>query len=146
MPAGRSPLLLAAAFYALVVTAILSASEWTLPPVLLTIQLVFLAAVVTVVALHMVDKRERAVQTLTALYATSGVMSLVPLLLRGLVGLGFDFVLNTLLIILFFWSFAIDAFIFSRALNSNMWMGLFVSVTLFILTQFLLNPWQVLPA
>ena len=138
--------MLSAAFYALVVTNVFNLTEWTLSPILLTIQVVFVMAVVTVVALRMVDKGERAVQTLTALYATSGVMSLLPVLLQPLAGLGVDFLLNIVLIILFFWSFAIDAFIFSRALNTNMWMGLFVAVTLFILNQFVLSPWQVLPA
>ncbi|GAB4183580.1 MAG: hypothetical protein Tsb002_05860 [Wenzhouxiangellaceae bacterium] len=144
MPAQRPYLILAAAFYSVVVLIVFSVTEWRLSPLLLTLQAMLSIALATGLILHLAGHGSRLRQTLTALYATSAMMSLVPLLMQPLINGDIvpSVVINAVILIMFFWSFAIDSHIFSRSLQVSMWIGLLISIVLFLFNQILLTPWQ----
>jgi hypothetical protein len=150
LPSGRSYLLLAAGFYGLVFVAVFSLTEWTLPPVVLAIQSLLFVAITTTLLLRMAKRHARVQQTQMAIYSSSGMLNLLILLLQHVVLNVGDSILvpvtYTFLLVLIFWSFAIDAHIYSRALDTSMWMGLFVAVMFLILNQLMITPWQVLPS
>lgn len=144
MPLGRSYLLASATVHCIVLVILHSLSQWIAPPyVVALLSTLFLALIVSII-LTLAGHSLRVQQTLTALYASSALVNLVLLILIALSDVSgfFILLLNAVALVLICWSFAVDAFIFSRALNLNMWLGLLVAIFVFITHQATLGAWQ----
>jgi len=73
-------------------------------------------------------------QTVAALFGTSAVLSLLTLPLTTLAGDGVSPLAAVVLLLAFFWSFAVDAHIWRNALQVGFSLGLLVAVLIFAFT------------
>ncbi len=91
---------------------------------------------------------ERFVQTATAIFGTSAIISLgsLPLVAiswllqtSGVEASGIHMLLFTLVVFLYIWSVAVDGWIFSNAMNISMGFGLFWAILLELVNMLLFN-------
>ncbi len=134
LPAGRTVLLASLALYVLVAAVSLNTGRTPEQPTAVLVLAAGLPLILVWIVLKVKSLVSRWEQTLSALYGTSALLSLVTL------PLNFDaspepaapVVLISLLI--FLWSFAVDAHIWRNALETSFAAGLAVAMLLFVFT------------
>ncbi|NBD96302.1 MAG: hypothetical protein GVY11_07505 [Gammaproteobacteria bacterium] len=139
LPAGSNALALAIGLYTLASGASLMAGEQPPGnPIGILLLAILLPMVLTRIVLSLRGRPARWIQTLTALFGTSALISLVSLPL-SLGGGEPSQPLIVASLVLFIWSFAVDAHIWRHALDTIYPVGLAVAVLLFALSMFVIT-------
>lgn len=132
LPAGRSTLLASLGLYMLVAAISLNTGRSLEHPTLVLLLASGLPLLLVWIVLRLRQRPARWAQTLSALYGTSALLSLanLPLNLQASAEPAAPLVLFSLLI--FLWSFMVDAHIWRHALDTSLAGGMAVTVLLFI--------------
>jgi len=142
LPAGSRPLTLALACY-VVVTALslsLSNSEGGPANPITALALATLLPMVLIrIVLGLRAYPARWAQTVTALFGSSALISLLSLPLGASAGSEPGPIVVAASLVLFFWSFAVDAHIWRHALDTSFAAGLAVAVLLFAISMYLIT-------
>lgn len=140
LPAGASALVLSVVLYIAVTGLSLSLGETTGNGALVIVLAVVLPLVLVRIVLALRGRPARWLQTVTALFGTSALLSALALPLSALAGNGDPAVIPALAsLALFAWSFAVDAHIWRHALDVAFVTGLAVAVVLFALSLFVIS-------
>lgn len=140
LPAGNLPLAVAVAGYCIVTAFSLSIGETPDRPMLIVILAVALPLVLVRIVLGLRGHPARSPQTLTALFGTSALLSILSLPVSSLTAAGETPPLAVLAsLALFAWSFVVDAHIWRHALEVTFSTGLAVAVVLFALSLFVIS-------
>lgn len=139
LPAGHLPMLLAIIFYAAVSTVSMNLSGTADNPVGVVLLAVLLPLILVRIVLTLRGKPARWPQTLTALFGTGALLSLVSLPLGLATGSEPSAPVVMASLVLFFWSFAVDGHIWRHALDTNFTTGLAVAVILFGISMFVIS-------
>lgn len=135
LPAGNAALLLAAGLYLAATGASLSLGEGTDNPIGVLALALLLPLILVRIVLGLRGRPARWTQTLSALFGTSGLLSLLSLPLAGFSGSEPGPVVMVTSLVLFFWSFAVDGHIWRHALDTSFAVGLAVAVVLFAVSM-----------
>jgi hypothetical protein len=142
LPAGTGPLLAATMLYAAATGLSISIGEGPDNPAGILLLAVALPLVMTRIVLSLRKRPARWIQTVTALFGTSGLLSLLSLPL-ALSAEGASAspapILTIASLVLFFWSFAIDGHIWRHALDTSFAAGLAVAVVLFAVSMYVIT-------
>lgn len=139
LPAGRAWLAICVLLYLVVTTLSFSAREGPDNlPVILGLA-VILPMILCWIVLKLGNKLPRWEQTLSALFGTSALMSLLTLPISLAGGSEPPPPLALAMLAAFFWSFAVDAHIWRHALQVSFSTGLALAVVLFAATLFVIN-------
>lgn len=140
MPAGVAPLVLAILLYVAASAASLGLGQGPENPAAVLLLAVLLPLVLVRIVLSFKGYPARTTQTLTALFGSGALLSLIALPL-GLVGGGESMPEPLVLasLVLFIWSFAVDAHIWRHALECSFAVGLAVAVVLFTISMFMIT-------
>ncbi len=140
MPSGSAPLVLAIMLYVATSAASLGLGGSAENPGAIVLLAVLLPLVLVRIVLSFKGHTARTTQTLTALFGSAALLSLLGLPL-GLAGGGEQVpaVLVLASLVLFIWSFAVDAHIWRHALGTSFAVGLAVAVVLFIISMFIIT-------
>jgi len=139
LPAGRSALALTIIAYVAVTAFNLSRGEGHPTPVLVLILAVGLPLVLTWIVLKLRQRLERWEQTLTALFGTNALLSIITLPLSLAAGSEPNAALALVLLASFFWSFAVDAHIWRNALEVSFSVALVITMLLFVISLFVIT-------
>lgn len=139
LPAGPGPLMLAMTLYVLATTVSLSLGEGPGNPILTLVLAVFLPLILARIVLGLRGHPARWGQTVSALFGTSGLLSLLSLPMAAAAGTEPDALLTIVSLVVFFWSFAVDAHIWRHALGVSFAAGLAVAVILFALSIYIIT-------
>lgn len=139
LPAGRSLLPTCLILYLLVTTVSLGAGQRpeNLSLVLTLAALVPLA--LSWIVLKLVNRLARWEQTVSALFGTSALISLLSLPLSLMIEAQQTPMLALMLLATLFWSLAVNAHIWRNALDRGFATGLALAVILFVATLFVIN-------
>ena len=134
LPPGRSPLLTSLSLYIVVAAISLNTGRTLENPTLVLLLAAGLPLLLTWIVLKLRQRLARWEQTLSALYGTSALLSLasLPLNLQAGPEPAAPLVLFSLLV--FLWSFIVDAHIWRHALDTSLAGGMAVTVLLFLLS------------
>lgn len=139
MPAGVVAPFLATGFYMAATALSLSIGEGPDNPVgVLTLAVALPLALVRIV-LGLGGHPSRWGQTLTALFGTSGMLSLLSLPLAIAGSTEPSPVATVASLVLFFWSFTVDGHIWRHALDTSFAVGLAVAVVLFAISMYVIT-------
>ncbi len=138
LPAGRATLLFTIALYVAVTAFNLQRGESHPAPVLVLVLAVGLPLILVWIVLRLKQFTARWEQTLTALFGTSALLSILTLPI-SLAAAGTNSPLTILVLLSFFYSFAIDGHIWRHAMEVSFAAGLAISVLLFVLSLFLIS-------
>lgn len=139
LPVGNRVLLACLGLYALVTgISLIDSSREIHPALLLSIALAVPLALSWIV-LKSRGLTARWEQTVSALFGSSAVLSILTLPLNLLSGEQPPALLAFVLLLVFFWSFAVDAHIWRHALNVAYSTGLAVAAIFFGITLIVLN-------
>jgi hypothetical protein len=142
LPAGTLPLLAATILYVAATGLSLSIGESPDNAAGILLLAVALPLVLTRIVLALRKRPARWIQTVTALFGTSGLLSLLSLPL-ALSAEGASAspapILTIASLVLFFWSFAIDGHIWRHALDTSFAAGLAVAVVLFAVSMYVIT-------
>lgn len=139
LPAGYLPMLLAIGFYAAVSAVSMNLSETAEHPLRVVVLAVLLPLILVRIVLTLKGKPARWAQTLTALFGTGALLSLLSLPLGLITGSEPSAPVVVASLVLFFWSFAVDGHIWRHALDTNFTTGLAVAVILFGISMFVIS-------
>jgi len=139
LPAGASALSLAIALYALASGASLVLGEGPEHPAGILLLAIILPLVLTRIVLSLRGRPNRWMQTLTALFGTSALLSFISLPLSLAGGQQPPDALIVASLVLFIWSFAVDAHIWRHALDASFAVGLAVAVVLFATSLYVIT-------
>ncbi len=141
MPAGVVAPTLATGFYLVATALSLSVGEGPENPVGVLVLAVVLPLALVRIVLGLRGHTSRWGQTLTALFGTSGLLSLLSLPLAIAAGGGTEPnpVVTVASLVLFFWSFAVDGHIWRHALDASFAVGLAVAVVLFAVSMYVIT-------
>lgn len=144
LPSGNRVLLTCLGLYALITSVSLMNSARDIHPALLLAIAMVVPIVLAWIVLKWRGLTARWEQTVSALFGSSAVLSIISLPLNLLSGDQPTALPALVLLVVFFWSFAVDAHIWRHALNVAYSTGLavaaiFLGVTLIIL-NFLAGP------
>lgn len=139
LPAGHLPMLLAIGLYMAVSAVSMSLSETAENPLGVVLLAVLLPLVLVRIVLTLKGKQARWLQTLTALFGTGALLSLLSLPLALSNGSEPPAPVVIASLVLFFWSFAVDGHIWRHALDTNFTTGLAVAVLLFAISMFVIS-------
>jgi len=134
LPAGRSVLLACLTLYVLIAAVSLNTGRSPENPTAVLVLASALPLVLVWIVLRLRARLSRWEQTLSALYGTSALLSLLTLPFNfnaGAEPTGFVVVVS---LVVFFWSFAVDAHIWRNALEISFGAGLAVAMLLFVIT------------
>lgn len=134
LPAGRSVVLACLAFYVLIAAIALNVGRTPANPTAVLVLATALPLLLVWIVLKLRDRVMRWEQTLSALYGTSAILSLVTLPINMNAGSEPSAPVLIISLGVFFWSFAVDAHIWRNALDTSFGAGLAVAMLLFILT------------
>ena len=134
LPAGRSVVLGMLAFYVLIAALSLNLGRTPESPTAVLLLATGLPLVLVWIVLRLKDRVSRWEQTVSALYGTSALLSLISLPLNLDPGAEPAPGLVLISLLLFLWSFAVDAHIWRNALDTSFAAGLGVAMILFIFT------------
>lgn len=139
LPAGPAALSLAVMLYVAASAASLAAGQTPDHPVGILLLAVLLPLVLCRIVLSLRGRPARWEQTLTALFGSGALLSLIslPLSLGGGPEPAAPMVVASL--VLFIWSFAVDAHIWRHALDASYAVGLAVAVVLFAVSMFVIT-------
>lgn len=137
LPAGSRPLTLAMAFYVAATAMSLSLGEGGPDnPVAALALATVLPMILVRIVLGLRGRPARWSQTLAALFGSSALITLLSMPLGASAGGEPDPVLVIASLVLFFWSFAVDAHIWRHALDTTFAAGLAVAVLLFTISMY----------
>lgn len=140
MPAGTLPLLLAVTLYVAATGLSVSIGDGLDNPLAVVVLAVALPLVLARIVLTLRGRPARWKQTVTALFGTSGLISLLSLPLTASADAsGANAVPAIAGLVLFFWSFAIDGHIWRHALDISFAAGLAVAVLLFAISIYVIT-------
>lgn len=134
LPAGRSVLLACLSFYVLI--AALSLNIGTTPdnPTAVLVLAAGLPLILVWMVLRVRNRISRWEQTLSALYGTSALLSLITLPLNFTADTEPSGAVVVISLLVFFWSFVVDAHIWRHALELSFAAGLAVAMLLFVIS------------
>ncbi|AKS40655.1 hypothetical protein [Wenzhouxiangella marina] len=139
LPAGRSTLLFCVTAYVAITAINLGRGEPHPQPVLVLLLAVGLPLLLVWIVLKLRHRPARWEQTLSALFGTSALLSILTLPLSLAMSGSAANPLAFLLLLSFFWSFAVDAHIWRSALEISFAAGLAVAVLMFLFSLFLIT-------
>ncbi len=134
LPPGRSVLLASLAFYVLIAALSLNLGRTPQSPTAVLVLAAGLPLILVWVVLQLKNRLSRWEQTLSALYGTSALLSMASLPLNLQTGAEPTPPLVMISLVIFLWSFAVDAHIWRNALDTSFAAGLGVAMILFIFT------------
>jgi hypothetical protein len=134
LPPGPSVLLAALAFYMLTAALSLSMGSTAGSPTTILLLATGLPMLLTWIVLRLNARVGRWEQTLSALYGTSALLSLLSLPLNMQAGTEPPPPLVLLSLVIFLWSFAVDAHIWRNALETSFATGLAVAMVMFVVS------------
>ncbi len=134
LPAGRSVLLACLFLYVLVAALSLNIGRTPDNATAILILAAGLPLLIVRVVLHLRRRINRWEQTLSALYGSSALLSLITLPFGLDTGDEPSQAALVISLLVFFWSFMVDAHIWRHALDASFAAGLFVAVLVFIFT------------
>ena len=132
LPAGPSVMLATLAGYMLVAAVSLTTGTPPASPTTVLLLATGLPMLLTWVVLRLRSRVSRWEQTLSALYGTSALLSLLSLPLNLQAGAEPAPPIMLISLVIFLWSFAVDAHIWRHALNISFAAGLAVAMILFV--------------
>ncbi len=139
LPAGRSALAVTILAYAALTAFNLGRGEGNASPIPVLILAVVLPLVTVWIVLKVRKHTERWEQTLTALFGTNALLTLLTLPFSLAAGADPNAALALLLLASFFWSFAVDAHIWRHALEVSFATALLITVLLFVVSLFIIT-------
>jgi hypothetical protein len=139
LPAGRAVLVLCVLIYLVITTLSFSAGERPDNLGLVLALAVSLPLILCWIVLKLANKLARWEQTLSALFGTSALLSLLTLPVSLAASGEPSAPMALIMLATFFWSFAVDAHIWRHALAVSFSTGLAVAVILFAVTLFVIN-------
>lgn len=139
LPAGRATMLACIALYAMVTALGLGLRETDNSPVLVLLVAVAVPMIAARLLLMWRKHTARYEQTLSALFGTSALLSAITMPLGQAGGSEPPVLTALVLLVVFFWSFAVDAHIWRHALEIAFSSALALSVILFALSLLLIN-------
>ena len=134
MPAGRSVLLACLFFYVLIAAISLNIGRTPENPTAVLVLAAGLPLALVWIVLRLKDRVERWEQTLSALYGTSALLSLITL------PFNFDTTdepsqaVIVISLLVFFWSFIVNGHIWRHALDTSFAAGLAVAMLVFVMS------------
>ncbi|MFP4208328.1 MAG: hypothetical protein ACLFSC_06670 [Wenzhouxiangella sp.] len=134
LPPGPSVLLAVLAFYMLVAALSLNMGSPSGSPTTILLLATGLPMVLTWIVLRLKSRVSRWEQTLGALYGTSALLSLLSLPLNVQAGTEPAPPVVLLSLLIFLWSFAVDAHIWRHALEVSFAAGLAVAMIMFLIS------------
>jgi hypothetical protein len=139
LPAGRPVLLTCMALYIVVTSFSLSASQASGNILAVLSIAVTLPLLLCWIVLKLANRLARWEQTVSALFGTSALLSLLTLPVSLMAGNEPTPPAALFLLAAFFWSFAVDAHIWRHALTVSFSTGLALAVVLFAVSLFVIN-------
>ncbi len=139
LPAGRATLLICISLYVMVTALSLGLRETDSNPVLVLLVAVAVPLIAARLLLAWRRRPTRYEQTLSALFGTSALLSAITMPLSQAAGTEPSVPVALALLLIFFWSFAVDAHIWRHALDIVFSSALALTVILFALSLFLIN-------
>jgi hypothetical protein len=139
LPAGTPALLVAVLAYLAVTTFNLNRGEGHPSPVPVLLLAAGLPLILTWIVLKVRNRTARWTQTLTALFGTNALLSLITLPFSLAAGNDPGTGLALVLLTSFFWSFAVDAHIWRHALDVSFAAALVVTMLLFVTSLFIIT-------
>lgn len=139
MPTGTLSLMLAMTLYVLTTAVSISVGEGPENPVATLALAVVLPLLMARIVLGLRGHPARWSQTVTALFGTSGLLSLLLLPMAAATGTEPAPLLTIASLVLFFWSFAVDAHIWRHALDTSFAVGMAVAVVLFAVSIYVIT-------
>lgn len=139
MPAGVVAPMLATGFYVAATALSLSVGEGPENAVGVLVLAVALPVILVRIVLGLRGHPSRWGQTLTALFGTSALLSLLSLPLATAGGSEPNAIVTVVSLVLFFWSFTVDGHIWRHALDTSFAVGLAVAVVLFAISIYIIT-------
>jgi hypothetical protein len=139
LPAGRSALLFSILAYLAVTAFNLARGDGHPAPVPVLMLAVGLPLILVWIVLKLRQRTARWEQTLTALFGTNALLSVLTLPFSLAAGGEPDPVLALILLVSFFWSFAVDAHIWRHALEISFATALVITMLLFVISLFVIT-------
>lgn len=134
LPAGRSVLLACLGFYVLVAALSLNTGRTPEHPTAVLVLAAGLPLILVWIVLGVRNRVSRWEQTLSALYGTSALLSLLTLPLNFDTGMEPSGPVVVFSLAVFLWSFAVDGHIWRHALEISFAAGLAVAMLMFFIT------------
>ncbi len=134
LPTGPSVLLASLAIYMLAAAISLNLGSPSGSPTMILLLATSLPLVLTWTVLRLSKKINRWAQTLSALYGTSALLTLLSLPLNLQTGAEPIPPVVLLSLVIFLWSFAVDAHIWRHALDRTFAQGLAVAMIMFLIS------------
>ncbi|NDY95565.1 hypothetical protein [Wenzhouxiangella limi] len=134
LPPGPSVLLATLTLYLVTASLSISLGDGAGSPTLLLLLATGLPMLLVWIVLRLKSRVSRWEQTLSALYGTSALLSLLSLPLNLQVGAEPAPPIVLLSLVIFLWSFAVDAHIWRHALDTSFAAGLAVAMIMFLLS------------
>jgi hypothetical protein len=135
LPPGTPVLAGSVAIYVAATSVSIARGDGAEHPAAVMALAVVLPMVLSRIVLGLRNRLARWPQTLSALFGTSGLLSLLALPLSATAGSEPLPVLIVASLVLFFWSFAVDAHIWRHALDTSFAAGMAVAVLLFAVSM-----------
>jgi len=139
LTAGSRPLMMAMILYVAATALSLSVGDGPDNPIAVLVLAVAMPLILARIVLGLRGLNARWEQTVTALFGTSGLLSLLSLPLAMTSGTQPDTFLTIASLVLFFWSFSVDAHIWRHALETSFAAGLAVAVVLFAVSMYVIT-------
>lgn len=139
LPAGRAAMLICIALYVMVTAISLGVRETDSSPVLVLLVAVAVPLVAAWLLLRWRRQPQRYEQTTGALFGTSALLSAISMPLSQTAGSEPSVPIALMLLVIFFWSFAVDAHIWRHALEIAFSSALALTVILFAISLLLIN-------
>jgi|SRR5699024_5857130 len=139
LPAGRRPVTLTMALYIIVTGISLSLTGQAENPVAVLALAAVLPLVLARIVLGLRGRPARWAQTVSALFGTSALLSLLSLPLSTVSGDAPGALATIVSLVLFFWSFSVDGHIWRHALDTSFAAGLAVAVILFAVSMYVIT-------
>jgi len=134
LPAGRSVLLACLTLYVLIAALSLNIGRTPENPTAVLVLACALPMVLVWIVLRLRDRISRWEQTLSALFGTSALLSLVTLPFNFDTGGEPAPPVIIISLLVFFWSFVVDAHIWRHALDASFAVGLALAMLLFVIS------------
>lgn len=134
LPPGPSVLLATLTLYVLSAALSLSLGDGSRSPTLVLVLATGLPMVLVWIVLRLKSRVARWEQTLSALYGTSALLSLLSLPLNLQTGAEPTPAVVLMSLMIFLWSFAVDAHVWRHALETSFAAGLAVAMVMFLVS------------
>ncbi len=139
LPAGRPTLVACMTLYVIITSISLGTGQRAENPVAILLLAAALPLVMCWIVLRLRGKLVRWPQTVSALFGTSALLSILSVPVRLAAGAEPSAVIALFLLATFFWSFAVDGHIWRHALEVSFSTGLALAVILFAASLFIIQ-------